>query len=480
MTAKKITTDKAVLYLIHCQDANSRALANVSIQVKSPNGDWSSVTNACGDVIDPGSGLAGVTLKAGHYSAMFYQDGKQLELLYTDTPLNSLEWDLALPPEKPILVGLKSQAGIFPAIPTREQICAIQTSLQGLTYHTKQYGNIPAWFYAGLNEEDRAIARQDHKNQGDTHVHISISAAYKQEGTLWPAELREGYDFTQNLEGLRAILIETICDGLLIDMPLAGDGLGIGPGYNDPVGHTYGHGWLVNNLERIIRGLQGDGSSQTTTGDLTPYIIFRPGWDAVFYGWGGEESAQMSATQQKAQYNLRWRLARARLGEIPEPTPMSAQALDDQQKRIKDFGLQFRSILPNGYLALEHTPGNIPVGLGPSDYDRDGLMSTYDTLMGEFATVHENSFWQVLARMQRPFYRPADMPANNPDGTPNDPNPPHYTAQGTPRGPYFYIAYEPTTGGVYEWCRGRCSLEDVKQVDSYMRSCGALYTGFTQ
>lgn len=423
------------LYPIRTLDQSNNPLGLVSIHAESPNGEWNGMTDECGWFIP--------YLTPGHYSVSFTKSGYETA---------QREWDLLRNPSSPILVGLVKEVGKFPPIPYRAQVCAIQTSLQGLTYHTKQYGDIPAWFYAGLNAEDRAIARQDHRNQGDTHVHLSISAAYKQEGTLWPAELREGYDFTQNLEGLRAICIETICDGLLIDMPLAGDGLGMGPDYNDPVGHTYGHGWLVANLERILVALVGDGSKQSVTGDLTDYIIFRPGWDAVFYGWGGAEN-----------------------GETP-----TQPGLDEQQVRIRDLGRQFRLILPNGYLALEHTPGNIPVGLGPQDYDIDGLMSTYDTLMGEYATVHENSFWQVLARMQRPFYRPSDMPANNPDGTPNDPNPPHYTAQGTPRGPYFYIAYEPTTGGVYEWCRGRCSLEQVREVDSYMRSCGAMYTGFTQ
>jgi hypothetical protein len=60
------------MYLIHFLDHAKKALANIKIVVKSDNGDWSSVSNVCGDVIDPGTGFAGVTLAKGHYSATFY------------------------------------------------------------------------------------------------------------------------------------------------------------------------------------------------------------------------------------------------------------------------------------------------------------------------------------------------------------------------------------------------------------------------
>jgi hypothetical protein len=130
-------------------------------------------------------------------------------------------------------------------------------------------------------------------------------------------------------------------------------------------------------------------------------------------------------------------------------------------------------VLPFGYLAIEHTPGNIPVGLGPSDWSpHDGIMSTYDTVMSEYATVHEDSYWQVVARCIDTYHRPPDMP----DG--DDPNPPKYLAQGSPRGPYFYVAFEPTKAGVYEWCRGRCTLQQIKDQDAYMRGTGVTLTGY--
>jgi hypothetical protein len=215
------------------------------------------------------------------------------------------------------------------------------------------------------------------------------------------------------------------------------------------------------NLERILLAVKGDGTPERP--DLTPYVIFRPGWDGVFYGWG-DPTATKAATQ-----GLRWSHTRTAKTFIA-PTQ---QQLDEQQTRVKQLGELFRKILPNGYLAIEHTPGNIPCGEGGGDYAPGGLMTTFDTMMGEFNTVHEDSCWQILGRMISPYHRPADQPAGD------DPNPPFYLAPGSARGPYFYVAFEPTKGGVYEWCRGRCTLEQVREVDAYLRACGCTLTGYS-
>lgn len=344
-------------------------------------------------------------------------------------PTPSNPQDILLPAAVPF-----KNASVLPAPPTRAQICGLKTSLAGLTYQTTQYGPIPAWFYARLNTVDRAAARATHKAAGDTHLPIPITEAYLEPGTLWPDELLNGYDYTQDLAGFRAVLIEAIADGLLIDCPLGGDGLGAGPGYNDPVGHTYGQQWLMDNLARIIAGLQGDGTAANP--DLTPYIIFRPGWDGVFYGWGVP-------------------------GEVP----------DLQPTRVRLLGELFRSLLPNGYLSIEHTPGNIPCGEGGADYAPGGLMQNFDTILSEFSTVHEDSCWQVVGRMVQPYNRPPDQPSGD------DPHPPFYLAPGNPRGPYFYVAFEPKIGGVYQWARGQCTLADVQNVRAYLHALGCTYTG---
>lgn len=405
------------LYLIQTEDQAGNLLPGVLMRATSLNGNWQAVTNPCAQ--------KDIYLAAGKYSVDFILGGQVI---------GHRDWDLGDPPEGPIRVGLDRVASVLPAPPTRVQICGLKTSLAGLTYQTTQYGPIPAWFYAGLNETDRAIARAAHLDVGDTHIPIGISAAYKESGTLWPEALKQGYDYTQDLEGFRALLTEVICAGLFVDLPLAGDGLGDGPDYNDPVGNTYGYGWLMANLPRIIAALTGDGSAARP--DLTPFILFRPGWDGVFYGWG------MS-------------------GEVP----------DQQPDRVRKFGQLFRSLLPNGHLAIEHTPGNIPCGEGGADFAPGGLMRHFDTILSEFNTVHEDSCWQVVARMVPHYHRPADQP------TGDDPNPPFYLAPGNERGPYFYVAFEPTSGGVYEWCRGRCSVADVNAVRAYLRGLGCELVG---
>lgn len=258
-----------VLYVIHCQDTQGKAMSGVEIRATSPNGPWAGTTDCAGNFAP--------TLASGHYSLTFWANGVQLK---HDGSLDPAEWDLAWPPSAPILVGLEKGASVLPAIPTRAQVCGLSTSLAGLTYQTTQYGPIPAWFYGALNEQDRAIARAAHRAAGDTHIPFPITEAYREGGTLWPDALREGYDYTQDLDAYRAVAVETISAGFFIDCPLGGDGQGSGPDYNDPVGRTYGFKWLMDNFPRIAAALKGDGTSEKP--DLTPYIIFRPGWDGVF------------------------------------------------------------------------------------------------------------------------------------------------------------------------------------------------------
>jgi hypothetical protein len=214
----------------------------------------------------------------------------------------------------------------------------------------------------------------------------------------------------------------------------------------------------MSNLDRMLRALMGDGSKARP--DLTPYMIFRASWDAQFYSWGDPAAA-------RSKGGLRWRYTRA-----ARPAPLTAKQLDEQQQRVKDFGLLFRSILPLGNLAIEHTPGNIPTGEGGGDYAPGGLMQTYDTILSEFDTFHQDSYWQIAGRMLEHYVRPSDQPAGD------DPHPPWYLATGNPRGPYFWCAFEPTKHGAYEWCRGRTTREAMQQEDAYIRATGATLTGY--
>jgi hypothetical protein len=455
------------LVIFRLLDDQGKGIGDVVGNSVGGPGPWAATSNPCGDMITELQGYVSDDQPITHYDITFSKAGYETLTLPADIGdcgviTQALQRSGAPIPIPPIPIP-PFVPGTLPPIPTRAQVCAVQHSLAGLTYHTAQFGDVPAWFYGALRPDDRASARASHREAGDTHIPFPVTEAYREAGTLWPPELREGYDYTsdQGLEIYRQIATEIICDGFFIDCPLGGDGLGSGPDYNDPVGRTYGWQWLMANLERMMRALQGDGTTERP--DLTPYMIVRPGWDAVFYSWGG--------SAQKSMVPLRW--WRQRLQERGgTPVQLSTTQLDDQQQRVKSFGELFRRILPNGYLAIEHTPGNIPVGEGGGDYQPGGLMTTFDTIMGEYDTFHEDSYWQIGGRMIRPWNRPPDQPAGD------DPHPPMYLSQDSPRGPFFYVVFEPTRPGVYEWCRGRCTREQMQQEDAYIRASGATLTGY--
>lgn len=451
-----------MLVIFHLQDDQGHPLGGVLGDSVGGPGPWLAQSNPCGDMITELQGYVSPDQPITHYDITFLKAGYETLTLPADIGdcgiiTQALVKTTAPIPPKPVI---PPSGGPLPSVPTRAQVCAVQHSLAGLTYHTTEFGDVPAWFYGRLNTADRAEARACHRAAGDTHIPFPVTEAYREPGTLWPPALADGYDYTNDLDTYRAIASEAISDGFFLDCALGGDGLSTGEGYNDPTGRTYGCGWLMKNLERMLRALQGDGTPDQP--DLTPYIIFRPGWDAVFYGWGGVEVAPMSS-----QRGLRWRFARGAV-----PAQQSTQELDDQQTRVKKFGELFRSILPAGYLSIEHTPGNIPVGEGGGDYAPGGLMTTFDTILSEYDTFHQDSYWQIAGRMISPYHRPPDQPAGD------DPHPPFYLAPGSPRGPYFYCAFEPTRPGVYEWCRGNCTREQMQHEDAYIRATGITLTGY--
>src|SRR5262245_24413126 len=186
--------------------------------------------------------------------------------------------------------------------------------------------------------------------------------------------------------------------------------------------HPYGSA----NAERQLPILASLFSNGPNGENLTPYILFARFWDGVFYG--------------------------------------------SSPQNIQNFGTMFRSYLPNGYLAIEHNPGHIPVGNGPADYYPGGMMDGYDVVVSEYDyNVHQDSTWQIAARLLGPAYRrPPDQPSGD------DPNPPFYLVD-SPRGPRFTCAFE--WQGEYYWVRGLQTVDYQRQIRAYMKSLGYKYTG---
>lgn len=298
-------------------------------------------------------------------------------------------------------------------VPTRDQICAVQLSFQGLQFDTPTYGRVNWWETIAWwpNPIDRQCAYAAKRAAGDTHIILDLSGSYKELGDIYD---QVGADYSQNLPALVALAEEAIAEGFSIDLRLAGDGQGAGPDYNDPVGMTYGHDWLMANFPRIADAFK----------HLYKYIVFVPGYDGVFYGWEPEQ--------------------------------------------VVVFGKLFRSIFPDGYLGIEFNTGHIPLGEGGSDYLPGGRMQDYDVIYAEFDPwlYHGDATWQICGRMVRPYTRPFDQPAND------DPNPPYYLAQPNPRGPWFFIAFEIVT---YRWVRGQVTLAEVAAYRQYFKELGCQY-----
>lgn len=173
----------------------------------------------------------------------------------------------------------------LPPIPTREQVCSIKMSLQGMTYHTQKYGDMPGVFFWSSYEDRKTSVFPAHRAAGDTHMVVGISGSYNEPSTIWPPEITKGGDNSKNLRAFKDQIREVIDEGFFVDIALSGDGQSKGDatGYNDPVGSTYGYQWLMNNLPRIIKAVRGDADSECPDGiDLTPYCVWRPGWDGCF------------------------------------------------------------------------------------------------------------------------------------------------------------------------------------------------------
>jgi hypothetical protein len=337
----------------------------------------------------------------------------------------------------------------FPPAPARDAILRATVGFQGVTAHTQRYGTFPMFGpeTTTLNDDDLDAYCADILAAGFTGGEIAVSWEYDEPGFLMPVP---GRDLSQDLPELTRRVARMIRNGLTgVVVFLAGDGRsapknpdGSYP-YNDPVGHTYGCEWLMENLARIV-----DAFRTSADGDLLPYVIFSPGYDGVFYGWG------------------------------------NAGTPDLQPQRVIDFGRLFRSIVgarSDAYLAIEHTPGTIPVGNGAADWTSGGALDAYDLLLSEYTDPitggdpPSGQVWQVEARTTDRYVAPPDQRAAAAD--PNspyhaaavDPHPANYLRFPTTRGPRYKWAYEFAT---YPWTRGRRTLDQINQDRAYFRALG--------
>lgn len=282
----------------------------------------------------------------------------------------------------------------YPPVPTRIEVLGVNMHFRGgLIVRSEIYGNMPWWPTAlsWLNKNDRMEVYNVCRNAKNTHILIEIPNGLP---------LYNEYNQFYSPDKFGAL-----------DWTNGETDLSHGPFLSlvDEV-ISQGFKYIINmderqpNSARIIRLVMN-----ALSDEQLKYGFTMPGYDGVFYGW------------------------------LPQ--------------QIMDWATAARRIKPNAYLGIEHQPGRIPVGNGPTDYDLNGMMQGYDIILGEFGGINaypqdnigyleNDATWQVLGRMIRPYHRdPRQV---------GDPNPPFYLID-SPRGPRTYCFFE--TDEPYNWVR---------------------------
>ncbi len=305
----------------------------------------------------------------------------------------------------------------FPEAPTREKVLGVNLTFQGLTVITQQYGTLP-WFEAALawlNPSDRQSVYNVKHAAGDSHciIQLPFGSLYNEPGQ--PYATFPDLDWTNSNTS-----ISPEFNNLVIEV--------IENGFTPIIFPNEEQDQSLIQMQMIIKSLQS-----SPVGDLIPYCILMTGWDGVFYGWPGGPDA------------------------------------------VVKWGAAMRALAPNAYLGIEHDPGHIPLGEGGDDYQPNGRMKDFDVVFGEFSDdgnppgYGNDTLWQILGRMIRPYNRPSDQIG--------DPNPPFYLTD-SPRGPRFYIALEYNTKvGEYAWVRGYVTAAEINDRRNYIKAMGSKYNG---
>jgi len=304
----------------------------------------------------------------------------------------------------------------MPPPPDRMTLMTAQLTFQGLTLSCPETGKVGI-FDVMLDTLSPSCRQEFYKVKraaGDKVIALAISHSYSEPGV--PAAIAAGKDWTNDLTSFYSFLTEVVQQGFYVQLHLAMDGEGAGPGYNDPVGSTYGFDWGMANLPRILDRLK----------PLAQYIRFYPGFDGVFYGW--------------------------------EPSGVKVPA----------YAALVRSIIPNAVIGIEFNTGHIPIGEGGGDFLPGSRMKDYDIVAGEFNPgLNDDATWQILGRMVRPYNRPADQPSGD------DPNPPFYLID-SERGPRVFNCFE---WNLYDWVRDRVSVDQLAKDRARLIAMGCKVVG---
>lgn len=319
----------------------------------------------------------------------------------------------------PLLLTGGESTHPFPPVPTRDQVCRMKLTFQGLTVHSDEYDADLRYFEPAImclhTLEDRQRVYAAKHAAGDTHLIIELSATenpvyHSGQYADIPIIITNGeLDLPLFLNRIEEILMNGFTPCVVFDGD-EGDGE-----YGDPNARR--------QLQMLVPLLRG-----SAYGDLNQYVLYCRFWDGVFYGSSPEN--------------------------------------------IASFGALFRSLVPHGYLAIEHNTAHIPVGGGAGDYAHDGPMAGYDVICSEFdvsnSTPPDETVWAIALRLLGPAWRcPPDAPQ---DYTTAYAISKWYLANGSPRGPYYAIAFEWV--GAMDWVNGRSTADQEASRRRYFSALG--------
>lgn len=156
----------------------------------------------------------------------------------------------------------------FPPAPTREQVCGVRCSFQGVAVDLPGFGTVrnPGGFAYSLDRAGRDACRAVSRQLRDTHVLRNLSYAYSEQDFTYPIPAG---DFTNRLDEFHDLLVEDIREGFTPLVCLSGDG----QRYN-PDGGTYGFQWLLDNMPRLAAALD----------DLRHHLIVFWGFELITNG----------------------------------------------------------------------------------------------------------------------------------------------------------------------------------------------------
>lgn len=291
----------------------------------------------------------------------------------------------------------------LPLPPTRAQMLDYRARGQGVLVDLPRfrptYGTTFPWWDAGLawfTPDERQILYAAKHAVGDTHAVVDLPmgwALYDEPGQAYSVQNGFGpLDLTAQHTTVAPAFLDLLLE-------VVGEGFLVDLVLDEHLGYSGASAYLPTLVSAL----------QHAEIDLTRYCLIRPGWDGIWYGW------------------LAW--------------------------QIDAFGRLFRSLAPDGYLAIEFATGLIHLGNGPADWAPGGAMQAYDLLLGEFDQDRfDDSVYQVLARAIGPAYRrPPEQPPSDDPGAPFGPlAPDFYLHYLTPRGPYAYRVFE---FWMYPWVR---------------------------